>query len=330
MIYQWRIHADDHKESIRRIEEERLLSIGWSGNETNLRLSDTDFILNCKKRYNLKTTRTATSLSRIRNIKNGDIIITPNLPKHGYVSFHVVNGDFIDCYDYKSSDKTHTGHRIKILKSYGMDCSISINTFELNAWKAKLRWLRLPVLKLKKYEHLFLEIMNSIDTGKKTVFVPSSLDGYFDKVRDSLVGSLRKTLAQVSPSGGNISFEKICERIIISYGYKVVRRNTYDGDGGDIDLVCARETTGPSPFGDSRKVIVQVKKHSGTTSDTSVKQILQMKSQDKHQSADCCVMSLGDKFSEKAEELATANGVLLLNGNDIAGMFLKYIADTGQ
>lgn len=329
MVYRWSVDLDARSEIISRIEEEGLLSIGWSGNETHLRISDADFVANCKKRYKLKTTRVAKSLTKIRDIRKGDILVTPHLPCDGYVSFHIASDDFCHSYNYQPNDVTHLGHRIKISRSYGMDGSISLGAFELLSWQAKLRWLRLPVLELKRhYKSLFTGMISSIEAGRRNKFKPSILEKYEDKIRNNLLSGIQKALSEVSPSGGIISFKRICERLIISYGYKIITRNMCEREGGDIELLCARDTAGPSPFGDGLTLVVQIKIDLDTSSEHSVKQVLQMATQYKYRTADCCVMSLAHRFSKDAETLSKNNGVVLLNGSDIAVMYFKFLADT--
>lgn len=88
---------------------------------------------------------------------------------------------------------------------------------------------------------------------------------------------LRKGLNSISASGGDISFEKICERLVTSAGYRVESRNVYDSAGGDVDLRCVRERSESSPFEAGQTLLfVQVKKHEGETDEWPVTQLLNM------------------------------------------------------
>jgi hypothetical protein len=68
---------------------------------------------------------------------------------------------------------------------------------------------------------------------------------------------------------------------------------------------------------------VQVKKYTGITNDLAVKQVVKM--MEKDQTADGCVMSLGDDFTSEATKLAEDNEILLMNGATICKLLLRLM-----
>jgi HJR/Mrr/RecB family endonuclease len=138
------------------------------------------------------------------------------------------------------------------------------------------------------------------------------------------MAQLKAELQQIKPSSAEISFEAICERLLLSKGYRVTARNQYGSVGGDVDLRCVRERSDASPFETGQTLLfVQVKKHVGTTDEWAVNQLLKMITQEPL--ADGCVMSLGDSFTEAAQDLAEKNGILLMNGDTVCRLLLEEI-----
>lgn len=324
MIYQFRIDQSQ-KDLISTRLDEGYLSMGWSGHPQDLDISSGSFVHDCKKRYGMKTTRVATNLTHMRHFEDGDILVVPHFPHYGTVSLHIVAGNFPDCYSLLPADKTHLGHRIKIKKSYGLDGNISIHNVKLVKWKAKLPWLRLPILSLKKYQELFEGVIYELDNMTTPSFIPSSLDDYLqEELKSELLQVVKKRLQDVSPSGGGISFETICRRILESYGYQVERTNKYDKKGGDVDIICVRERSDDPPFESGEiRLFVQIKKHVGTTDQHAVEQVVQMLEEDKV--AEGCVITLADDFSKAAKELAKNHGIVLLNGDDISALLIQNL-----
>jgi predicted Mrr-cat superfamily restriction endonuclease len=74
------------------------------------------------------------------------------------------------------------------------------------------------------------------------------------------------------------------------------------------------------------KLFVQVKKHSGTTSEDGVRQLIRRIADE--QAATACLMSLSDEFSKEAEELAKSEGILLMDGTTICELELEELAST--
>ncbi|MBC9785336.1 hypothetical protein H1S01_12535 [Heliobacterium chlorum] len=243
MIYNVRYDRNEQEEVIRRIREESLLSQGWGGGDYDLRVERSDFVERCKNYYGMTSTRIPTNLSRLRDFKDGDLLVVPHLPEHGRVSIFVVDGDFPTCYDYLPNDQTHLNHRIKIKNAFGLDENISVYHSDLTAWYGKLQWMRLPIFPIEQYTSEFEKIIGALTQNPQTDFPASSLEQFLEKEYKRILEELKKSLNLMNPSLSSISFENICKDLLEFNGYTIIGRNKYDGKGGDIDFYCIRKRT---------------------------------------------------------------------------------------
>jgi len=328
MIYNFRFDRSSTDEILRRLRDESVMCQGWGGgSEADLRLAHDDFGERTTRYYKLKTSRIPSNLTRMRDFSNGDLLVTPHLPGDGCVAVHVVDGDYPDCYDYAPADQTHLNHRIRLRHSYGLGGNVSIYNALLASWYGKLQWLRLPILPIPQYEDAFRQVVARLEEDPSATLAASALDEYLEQLRSRVVQAVRAELEGISASSGAISFETVCERLITSGGYDLVRRHEYDRKGGDVDMRCVRLRSVSSPFETGEVVLlVQVKKHSGATDEEAVRQLLRMLQ--KEPSADGCVMSLAQRYTEEAESLARDHGIALLNGDDICRQMLGLLSST--
>lgn len=326
MTYNFRHDRSRTVEILARINEDRQISQGWGGCKgADLDLRKEDLVNKTFDHYGLKTTRIPSNLTRMRQFQDGDLLVTPHLPEYGKVSVHIVDRDFPCCYNYDPSDDTHQSHRIALKDSFGLAGEISIDHVTLLAWRAKLPWLRFPVLPIPDFSEAFSDIVTKMSSGPPLSFGPSKLDefltGLFEKVKEVMTVELRK----MRPSGGAISFEALCEKLLLENGYKVVQRNQYDRQGGDVDLMCSRSRQDSSVFeGGEVSLFVQIKKHEKKTGPEAVNQVLKMIGEDQY--ANGCVMSIADGFTEEAERLANNHGIILLDRHKICGLLVPQLS----
>ena len=326
MIYNFRHDRDRTGEVAERIEANREISQGWGGGDVNLDIRQEAFVDATREYYQLNTTRIPTNLSRIRDLEDGDLLIMPHLPRHGCVSIHVVNGSFPECYRYEPEDYTHQNHRVSVRQSFGMGGEISVRHVTLAEYHAQLRWLRLPVLPIPQCGDAFEAIVDEIEADGAVEFGPSPLDEFLLRVAVGVEELIIKRVRGISASGGDISFEGLCERVLEANGYRVEERHWYDGQGGDVDLVCKRARGDTSIFETGEVTLfVQVKKHGGKSDAEGVKQVVAM--QRREPDADGCVMSSADGFTEAARNVARLHGIALLGKRDICRLAMPMLAD---
>ena len=327
MTYNFRHDRSRTPEILARIDRDKQISQGWGGGEgANLDLRKDDFVAKTVNYYNLRTTRIPSNLTRMREFKDGDILVVPRIPEYGTVSVHIVDGDFPDCYGYDVSDDTHQNHRIALKDSFGLMSEISIGHVTLLAWRAKLQWLRLPVLAIPDFSEAFSDVVTAMRSDPSRRFRPSELDDFLTRVSHSIEDIVTEELRSMPSSGSGISFESLCGQLLQVNGYKVDRHNWYDRQGGDVDLKCKRSRQDTSVFeGGDVTLFVQVKKHKELTDAKAVNQVLKMIDQEPQ--ADGCVMSMADGFTEEASRLAKDNGIVLLDRHEICGLLVSHLSE---
>ena len=328
MIYNIR-HDRKQRVTIRqRIKCDGRVSQGWGGGENgDLDLRHDDFVSRTYRYYELRTTRIATNLSRMMDFRDGDILVLPHLPEYGTVSLHIVDGDFPECYEYEQADPTHLNHRVRVSESFGLHGQISVRNVELRAYHAKLPYLRLPVLPIPDLESTFRNIISALRAERNRQFTASALDDFLVEAAEKMASCLTEQTQAIPASGGDISFEAVCERILVTKGYQIVARNQYDGHGGDADLVCTRPRSELSRFetGDVT-LYVQIKKHQGETDVDAVRQVIGML-QHRQPNGDGCVISAADRFTNEARELAQKHGIALLNKIEICRLLMPLLSE---
>ena len=330
MIYNIRHDRGRTQEIAERIRREKQVSQGWGGGTSeNLDLRTEDFVKNTCSWYELSTTRIATNLSRMKEFRDDDILVLPHLPEYGVVSLHVVDGDFPCCYEYDSSDSTDQNHRIKVKRSFGMNGELPVQSVRLGLiqYHAKLPWLRLPVLPMPQFELIFAELVKkmSAEPAGQTQYGPSELDDFLRDMACSVDAVVTEKMRKMRAGGGAISFEALCEKIVLGsgYGYEVVDRNKYNREGGDLDLICKREGR-DFETGDVT-LCIQIKKHEGETGEAAVDQVIGMLPD--WPDAHGCVMSAADGFTEDAKKKARVHGIKLLNRRDIFRLLMPQLPD---
>lgn len=137
-----------------------------------------------------------------------------------------------------------------------------------------------------------------------------------------LQSTVDNVLEQIKKNLDPDKFERLVEWYLESLGAKFVHtpaKNSSSTEEGDADKVA---------YFDKLKlvILVQVKKHDETSGDWAVKQISLFKSNNTFSddySTLMWVISSCDQFSDKAIELARANGVRLINGREFVQLILE-------
>ena len=143
-----------------------------------------------------------------------------------------------------------------------------------------------------------------------------------DSILDQVIEELNKIQAH--------DFEDVICMLLKAWGYTITSRNSFDKNGGDVDILASKSSTIFGSVEDSY-LLVQVKKKSGSDADDieGIKQLeLWIQSHpDMKDSAKLVLVSLVDKFSEDCIRKAEKDGVLLVNGKMVAREYLKVLFD---
>jgi hypothetical protein len=321
MIYNFRIDRSQREFLKRGLEENSVLYQGWGQYD----LSNERFIEETKKHYNLKSTRTPSSLSKMKAFKDEDVLLVPHFPENGLVTIAVVDGDYPGCYEWTVGQPRHLNHGIRVKKVYGLQGEISMYNQRLVEWYGKLSGLRLPIITLNGLDDTISEMVTLLESDPDQRFGKSSMDDYLADQTDKMLDSLLNQLQRLSPSRSDLSFEKVCEDLLLRFDYKLERRNYYNGKKGDADLVLKKENSSHSPFEVGEYYLfVQIKKHRGETDDHAVDQLINiMEDETEYLPSKGCVISLAESFSETAEVKADEAGIQLINGVEITKLLAQ-------
>ena len=333
MIYNFRHDKERTGEVLTRIRDDKEISQGWGGGEeANLDLRQEDFVGKTFTYYEgeyCRTTRIPSNLTRIRDFNDGDMLVMPHLPEYGKVSIHIVDGDYPSCYRYETADDTDQNHRIKIKDSFGLHGEFSIYGTELLEYRASLRSLQFPVLPIPYFFDIFSNIVKANRSSQSYRIDESKMEGFLNNIYKEIKNVVTKKLRYMPASGGEISFESLCERLLQINGYTIERRNQYDRQGGDIDLRCKRSRRDTFVFETGEVTLfVQIKKHEGNTDEYAVKQVLKMLKKEPY--ADGCVMSMADGFTDEATRLAKKHGIVLMNSDEICRLLMPHLSQSSS
>lgn len=142
---------------------------------------------------------------------------------------------------------------------------------------------------------------------------------------ESLVSNLRNLSTH--------KFEDIICELFERNGYTMTKRNWYDREGGDVDIVFEAfndHTLMHSIFEvcelEMPHIYVQAKKKEGIDYGdiVGVDQLNQMKGKIEERSYVLIVINLADGFTKEARELANENGIILIEGLTFASLLVRY------
>ena len=131
---------------------------------------------------------------------------------------------------------------------------------------------------------------------------------------DNAFRAAAKSLEKDMAKWNGPTFEKAVRKCFAAQGYDVLKDNSFDGEGGDVDMVVSPPPSRHSVFLPT-EIAVQVKWKQGVDEDDeqAVKQIVQW-AQRQDSSATKYVISSAKGFTDKAREKAAAYDVMLIGG----------------
>ena len=114
-------------------------------------------------------------------------------------------------------------------------------------------------------------------------------------------------------------FEQLIRKMVELGGYRVLKTNQYDGEGGDADIIAEAELPPLAvAFEQQSVLLMQIKKKRGIDYDdiTAVNQLVRMAQT--YPGATLVVISSADKFTDACVSAAKENHVVLITGHTLA------------
>ncbi|MCH1626461.1 restriction endonuclease [Ferdinandcohnia quinoae] len=324
----------DRKKLYQEIQQGRLRQ-GWGYSEKfSLTSGKEEFIQNffsvtnnekaARKQWNV--------LSRMLHINDGDTIVIPKQPDHNH--YLIVKAkqiaDTNSCYEFReplqnTDDYRHVVHidqeNIQIVHYDSMQTPLIIKRLLKSIAYSS------PVNFVQKRE--FIEAVNEVflSQDKDSLVEAHPIQSKIQAFEENLYQEWVKSVRNLTPS----DFEKLVNKYMQDNGFDVLKTNSYDRKGGDIDLLCSKEIQVQTPFEPKTITLtycIQIKKHQGITNATGVNQLIQMENQldlEESNLVQKILISLADGFNEKCRDLASENNVLLVNGVEFAQLYFKSL-----
>jgi restriction endonuclease Mrr len=139
---------------------------------------------------------------------------------------------------------------------------------------------------------------------------------------DKIVDELMSKLAGLQPN----VFEHLVRRMVELGGYRILKTNQYDGEGGDADIIAEAELPPLATVFEQQSILLmQVKKKGGVDPDdvTAVNQLVRMEKT--YPAATLVVVSTADRFTDACVAAAKENRVVLITGRTLARLLLRYM-----
>lgn len=263
------------------------------------------------------------NLYKMVDINQGDILIIPKTPDYTKFTICKASGkyDFTAPVGYDGDDYWHT---IPIDKT-------SIRVFGYHANEkckiihAKLRAYQSPINRV--WNESVVEAAKSLINDCSDVSEQST-ENVIKEIKDDI---FKKSAITRFRDLGNREIEKAVKLIFENMGYEFIDSNSYDGKGGDADLIFADNSFGElmdcgvNSSEISGKIFVQVKNKSGNDSNDvdGVNQLIK-RTRDENAAAKILV-STADNFTEECKTLANQNNILLIDGKGFFNLIFKYI-----
>ena len=340
----FRVNYDDDFKLIHNELAKGILRQGWGAEGMRLDATVEQFISAWKNHWPGDTSEVRTIKRKFNNlhimteIQVGDLIIIPKLSmEHDYVGRFFTIARCDKAYDFHLPDGYNDfGHFLTVtpLISCPYDYNGSSQTIcaKFNAYRSAVN-------------HVYnADFCNAVDellekNEKVATYFEAGRGDYLKMLSDSTKidrNSYLNKIVEIMRKWPNKTFENIIKLLFESNGYIRTGGNSYDREGGDIDIIL-------SPYNDKTllndiyeltdksiapSIHIQAKKKTGKDSDDikGVEQLVK-KQEDSGEKNILIVINLTDEFSEKAKQLADVNDVILLNGSQFASLLVRYGLD---
>lgn len=328
--YVFRVSEDD--DFVRSEFSAGRLRQGWGNHDTGLDQSKDAWVdkycafsgSDNKSYYRTKYN----NLRIMLEIKPGDILIIPKLPKPSMFTVCRAAGEytFREPEGYEWDDFYHmvpidTGSVREFGNTADEDCGII---------SAKFKAYRHPL------NHVWLG--NVCESAERLLGKPnnptSDIEGIVSEIKADVCGRsgvYEATLDRLRALGDR-STERIVEAVFEKLGYTLTKRNSYDGKGGDADLIYASDPplselldVAENDADFSQQIYVQVKDKSGVDGGDTEGCRQLMKRAEGDVGAVKILISTADSFTKECVELAGRDNILLINGAGLMRLVFKYL-----
>jgi restriction endonuclease Mrr len=238
-------------------------------------------------------------------MKPGDLIIVPKFPQPFGQEFAL-----LEVTGHYRFDETHLndfGHCIPINPQTIREYAYNDN-YDTKIISSKFTGYRRAINNV--WKEPFIEAVKNLQQGTS----PERTDGngWLGDLQDRILTGTKERLSNLSPQ----SIEELVVKAFENTGYKVMRRNHYDGQGGDADILFSyRLPLLSETQNDDLKVFVQVKKRNGVDTDDvhGLEQLDRIAADEPF--ALKVLFTTADGFTEEAEGIAQEKEIMLIGGN---------------
>lgn len=261
-------------------------------------------------------------LANMATLKQGDTIIIPKMPSYGsFVLARVVQEYEFDFASKKSRDGCREDYRHII----NLDIS-SIKTFnymsstDTTLINRKLRAYQSAVNNVYNEEFIkSIEVLHSTESDETI----KEIDELFREIKIPTLKHTLKGLRKLNPR----DLENLVAMVFENAGYEVIKKNHYDKEGGDVDIILSRRLPIIDELRDiDFKIYIQVK-HKNEIDYNDIHGVNQLNkiTEEIDGSYMKLLVSSADKFTQECRSKANSSDVILINGIDLVDMMIKYI-----
>lgn len=349
--YIFRISYEDKKfQTVRNEMLQGHLRQGWGTYGMDIRNSEKDFLDARVKEWGKfeKTPRNKTreyhvekyyNLRTMLNIEIGDLIVVPKVSeKFDYVGRYFSVLKCTKKYDFdvlKNFDDF--GHIIGV--EFLFSCPYDFDG-ETQIISGKFRSYQRSVNNVWKddFKNAVDKLIEKYKNNPQTFsanFTANNFEILAQSTKDARKIYLEKILEYLRKISPKI-LENIIEELFVKNGHKLIRRNFYNGVGGDVDLVfeifpentLMRDIFRVNEY--EPKIFIQVKKKIGKDFDDTagINQLTQMDAENGGNNT-LILINLADEFTDEAKQLAAEKNIILLDGIIFADIAVRHGVPVG-
>ena len=265
-------------------------------------------------------------LNGMLDLNDGDYVVMPKMPTWDQFTVARVSGG----YRFEIADRCDDfGHIVPVYRDSVRSFAHRANdqSFLVSALFARANH-RPAISFCYSIEHIaavrqLLEMPSNLTEKPRKDLLEAAMDDAFRVAAESFAETVAGWNGQI--------FENAVKQRFIDQDYQVKDYNRYDGEGSDMDMVVSPPLSQHTPFLPA-EIAVQVKCKQGIDEDDTwaVEQIDRW-AEWQGSTATKYVISTASRFTERAQEEAAANGVVLIGGLQtmcfLLGLADRYRAD---